>query len=174
MISFCEPASTPAPAGGTGVAAGAAAGAGVASAGAVAGACAWAVPGAARSAAADAVPRMTATSNAGRCLMWFIGSSPIAGESGTSVLEFEDDFVLADKSHRLGVEFPLRQRANHFAVEDPVGGRLDLDIGDGAVRRHVDPRGHVPAHALRDRLARERGLDAIARLVLPADGGLGH
>src|ERR1700676_3528981 len=127
MTSFCAPASTPAPAGGAGVAtgagvaAGAAGVAGASAAGPAAGAWAWAAPGAARSAAPDTKPMMTATSNAGRRFVDFIVGSPIAGESGTSVLEVEDDFVLAGKPHRLRVEFPLRQRANDFAVEDAVG-----------------------------------------------------
>src|SRR6476659_8353375 len=123
MTSFSGP--LPAPAGGCGVAA---AGAGAALASALACAVASAAAGCAgvdwARAAIGAQAMSTAANSARRGLVSFI----MVTSKIRSVLEVEDDLVLADEPDRLGIELPLRQRANDLAVEDAVARADDLHV----------------------------------------------
>src|SRR5690348_2197594 len=91
------------------------------------------------------------------------------GRVDVSVLEVEDDLVLADETDGFGVELPLGQGADDLAGEDAVARLPDLDVGDGPARGDVHPGDDAAGDTAADRLARERRMDAVARLVLLAD-----
>src|SRR4051812_49993290 len=133
-VTFSGETSWPAPAGGVGAFAGASAGA--AGAGWPAGAegCAWAKAADATSSGAAGRAMSAMTSITGRRLRTLIvrllEKATLELEKGgpASVLETEIDLVFADEAHRLGIELPLRQGADHFAIEDPVARLADLHL----------------------------------------------
>src|SRR3954469_9371579 len=140
MTSFSGPA--PAPAGGWGVAAegaGAAFASALGCAVASAAGAGWAGAPAWARAAIGAQAMSTAASGARRGFVNFI----MVASKIRSVLEVEDDLVLADEPDRLGIELPLRQRADDLAVEDSIAGADDLHVRHVALRRDIHVRDHA-------------------------------
>src|SRR5690349_16197646 len=147
---------------GVGAAALAASGAGAGAAALAAGCAsppvaAWASAGAGASARPAAQATRIAAARAGSRLNGFMGILLFwraLGERGRSVLEVEDDFVLADEADGFGVELPLRQGADDFTVEDPVGRAADLHVRHVSGGCHVHPRHHSAVDAAPDGVAR--------------------